>query len=493
LGVRAEDAPPLSRGAYEQLVHATKEILVRFPPETHFYVGVGRSPSGVLEALHALLPRRAQGFPASGLSDRAQHEISPAELVEYERHLDHFFPDAARLHGRTVLLMDVVADGGTLRKLKPIFQRHFESRGIDVRVETLALNETNGSVDHALSGRAAVASAGTEAIARYAAHHIGRKRLEELSPNPRRSDFVRSLLVRMSEDPALDRFLRFGFRDPVELRGEPSTERRQLIHADGRSEHTKEELDTRIRSLVADAFAASRFIEADEPAGGTVELRFQRDYDPNMGPVWRITSRLRQELRSWLKSDLDGAIERFTRNKSAPRANHSLIVRVGLHPDGTIAGASDIELERVPTPVQLHEAPRAEMIAASPLSPQPKGLTLAQERSAVAELAEAFSSVAFHETDGRPARSVSLELELVRLLPHRDWSLWKVKTRIPERKGWEPVVRYQSETLSALARDPQAPHDPRGLRLTIRLDEEGVPLGPEHFEVTRFALPPSNR
>jgi hypothetical protein len=82
---------------------------------------------------------------------------------------------------------------------------------------------------------------------------------------------------------------------------------------------------------------------------------------------------------------------------------------------------------------------------------------------------------------------VTLELEPDVTAQQGGGSLWHVKSRVPERGGWEPVLRHQADTLSALARNPRAPHNRFGLRMTIGLDEDGVPRGPEHFEVSRFA------
>jgi hypothetical protein len=67
---------------YEEVRSAAQEVLSRFPPDRYFYVGIGRSPSALVELLRAVVPDQTQSFPASGLSGRNRRGPIPPEPVD---------------------------------------------------------------------------------------------------------------------------------------------------------------------------------------------------------------------------------------------------------------------------------------------------------------------------------------------------------------------------------------------------------------------------
>jgi hypothetical protein len=176
---------------------------------------------------------------------------------------------------------------------------------------------------------------------------------------------------------------------------------------------------------------------------------------------------------------VDAALERFTGDREVPGNNRS--VRITVRPDanGAVRDASQVTVERVPTPVPLNSSPTTHRVDREVVS-EPGAEA---EASAQAALARALRGVTFLAQQA-PARSVRLKLQPERSVHGR--ALWAVRTTIPV-DGWAPIVRAKNAELAELAYNALAPHHSYGLEIELRPDESGAIRSAEQLTVSRVA------
>ena len=125
---------------YRAVRDAGLALLRKFPPTEHYIVGVGRSPTMVIGFLKALsldgepdsfdVPAIATTIPASGL----KREVAPAAYAEYYRHFERFLPADVRRGERTVVLVDSLYTGSSVRRLATILEAYWRSRRVHGKV-----------------------------------------------------------------------------------------------------------------------------------------------------------------------------------------------------------------------------------------------------------------------------------------------------------------------------------------------------------------------
>jgi hypothetical protein len=477
----------LDKETYRHIAGAAREVLSRFPPDRYFYVGVGRSPSALIEILQAIVPHQAQGFPASGLGGNPK--IDSATYAEYRRHFRRFFPRPERLEGRTILLMDSVSRGNTLATMRDLLGRYLSESGVEAHIETLAVRGAGLAVDHRLDRDFDAMAAGSDAIARYRAHYIGRDTLAELEPNPGRVPFLRSLLAHLSLDRTFDRFLERGFREIHELEPRPQHEWLDLgvrartgaarATTDRAAANRAAAKDALVRTL-ANGLAGEAFRGSSggqPPRSLALELRFREDFDE-----WEVRSKVPERVWRPHLSVLQRELEAFTRPPHAHARRRGLHIELRLDEQG--------EVVRHGVSVQL-TAPRTQVERFAPVgtldsehrSRRSPNATAGPEELAE-YLAQGLAGVLFQDGSNRPAKSVRFEL-----LPDDVWNRdrFEVRSNVP-RGHWEHAFEHTGRALVRLARNERNPDRPFGLRVVAPLDERGQ-IQEGRVTVERFAPP----
>jgi hypothetical protein len=215
----------LSQAQYDVLKYAAKEVLKRFPPKDHYYIGIGRSPSFLVAMLQNLTSDEvsseevAMNFPASGLHDGGAHDDA-----SYFRHLDALVPKEVLTGNRTIVLLDrsrpfngnAASGGASLQMMKGILERYLAQKGSKVKVAAAgfaygALNPAFQVTHIAFDNRTQnelerVSMPYYEAVAEWPQHRI----TPTAQIPSRRNDYQtykKFLKERMIRDSELDTFL----------------------------------------------------------------------------------------------------------------------------------------------------------------------------------------------------------------------------------------------------------------------------------------------
>jgi hypothetical protein len=102
----------LAPESYPRMRDAGLEILERFPPDKYYYVGLGRSPTGVMTFLELYGVSDLKTVPITDLTPQGSSVLNQ-RLKEYFR---KYFPTEAELRGRKILLIDYILSGDSFRK-----------------------------------------------------------------------------------------------------------------------------------------------------------------------------------------------------------------------------------------------------------------------------------------------------------------------------------------------------------------------------------------
>jgi hypothetical protein len=429
-----------------------------------------------VDALAAIVPGHAQGFPVSGLSGRTGKPIQGEELAEYDRHLAHFFPRPERFEGRTVLLMDVVVDGTTLVQLKPVFERYFQKHGVEVTVETLAVSGSSPAVQHKLSDQHDPLQAGKEAVARYDAHYVGKETLADLRRNPGRRPFARALLSRMARDHELDVFIRNGFRETRRVHEQPQMESVAVSRTDAepRNRESSKEAVELLRQALVDGDSLSPLVDASgEPVTGRFTIRLEPDHRRRPTLLWKVRSRLPNDLWKPRLTALGERIDHLTR--SANGASNPYGLEITLRVDGgriRDEGAISVKRTEVPVQVGVKRIATAQIQMARRADNAPASELRAELVRLQSHLAEAFSEHVFQDAEtGRPSRTVTMEL-----IPQRSIygeHHFVVYSDIPEEAGWGPALFSVKDAIDRATLSADVPGGRRPVRITIHPDEQG--------------------
>lgn len=110
-----------------ELSELAGEVMRRYPPDQYYYVGLGRSPAGLMKMLEA---RGAGGknIPLSKMGHiRAFDQTKLRNFLFH--HFDRTLPNAAALAGRKMVIIDWANKGGTLVNTKKFFDEYVAARG----------------------------------------------------------------------------------------------------------------------------------------------------------------------------------------------------------------------------------------------------------------------------------------------------------------------------------------------------------------------------
>jgi len=141
-------AAPTRSGIEEYQHHETQvrdmaaRILQEFPPDRYYYVGVGRSPTALIDFFRILDPGLACHLPASKAKWIRPEDVSGPAAEQVGSHLRRFLPDPEVLGDRKLLLIDHVQSGLGLNHVRTLVQRFWGPRA-----ESLALILDDGPSD----------------------------------------------------------------------------------------------------------------------------------------------------------------------------------------------------------------------------------------------------------------------------------------------------------------------------------------------------------
>jgi len=143
--VAAAAAPPQSTEADQdhQTAMLAHHLLSRYPPDTHHYVGLGRSPTPVMAYLQAMAGHNdritSSNLPLSkfspsepslfgGRQPNMTDALTDEQTARLHDHFDNFIPGTAALRGKSVVLTDFVTSGRSLRATQNHLQRYLNKR-----------------------------------------------------------------------------------------------------------------------------------------------------------------------------------------------------------------------------------------------------------------------------------------------------------------------------------------------------------------------------
>jgi hypothetical protein len=200
---------------YVQLRDVTKELLRRYPPERHFFVGLGRDPTPIMAFLHNLGgDRLVMNLPASGSGSWTGRKWRPS-ATDLKKHLDRFIPAAVLKGDRDIVLVDQTQGGRTLRGLPPHLRHYLDDAGFKGRLIKVAFSSRKQSagIDRIDTTPYPIVSSFLKppyegALSEYPYFMIGVHDLASLKPRPEYKLYRDALLKRMSRDPDLDRFIK---------------------------------------------------------------------------------------------------------------------------------------------------------------------------------------------------------------------------------------------------------------------------------------------
>ena len=130
----------ITKPNYDQFRGAVVDLLRRFPPSQHVFVGVGRSPAPLMALMQNLDSKLAFNFPASGL--RAQDPTR--YFAAYAEHFAALLPAEVLRGNKSIVLVDrsVAGSGSSIAKLKGVLETYLHSIGSSVKVKGIGFSES---------------------------------------------------------------------------------------------------------------------------------------------------------------------------------------------------------------------------------------------------------------------------------------------------------------------------------------------------------------
>ncbi len=206
----------ISEPNYREFRDATVELLGRYPPDRHYFIGVGRSPAPIIALLQNIDEGLARNFPASGLRIEQPERLLREHAVDYFHHFGELIPEHV-LHGdRDIVLVDrsVPGSGQSVRVLGELLREYLRVRGSPVEVELVGFSERplqEGVNWIDISGADAMRGLNDEAwednLSEFGQHYIGRDNLATLKARPQYGEMRRFMRERMRTDRMLDKML----------------------------------------------------------------------------------------------------------------------------------------------------------------------------------------------------------------------------------------------------------------------------------------------
>jgi hypothetical protein len=195
-------AAALSATKYANYKKAGLALLRKYSPETHFILGVGRSPVGPVSFLKELTIRGkpvsgdisslAASVPASSLKS----EVDQDRHAEFFRHFERFLPKDVLQGKRKVVLIDWVIGGSSVKNFKTVLEAYYKSKGIKNEVILSGFWHSTELADFDFVGKASDQGG----------------RVQDLKPNAAHVTFRQGMRRSMQEDKDLDQILRTEFK-----------------------------------------------------------------------------------------------------------------------------------------------------------------------------------------------------------------------------------------------------------------------------------------
>jgi hypothetical protein len=202
---------------YQDLSAATQQLLIRYPADRHYFIGLGRDPAPVIAFLQNLGGKQlAINFPASSNNSGS---ATTAVLAQYVKKL---VPADVLESGRTIVFVDVTTTGRALDQYVPLITPSlggapvikaafgsqfgnsrnwpiYNSPGDKQLIDTTAFPEINQFFTEPYE----------EVVGEFPRHGPGRDAITVLdSPRPQYTTYRNALMQRMERDEQLDNFLR---------------------------------------------------------------------------------------------------------------------------------------------------------------------------------------------------------------------------------------------------------------------------------------------
>jgi hypothetical protein len=218
-------AAALSATKYANYKKAGLALLRKYSPETHFILGVGRSPVGPVSFLKELTIRGkpvsgdisslAASVPASSLKS----EVDQDRHAEFFRHFERFLPKDVLQGKRKVVLIDWVIGGSSVKNFKTVLEAYYKSKGIKNEVILSGFWHSTELADFDFVGKASdygMNVSDGDGNAEFDGSHVISNdqggRVQDLKPNAAHVTFRQGMRRSMQEDKDLDQILRTEFK-----------------------------------------------------------------------------------------------------------------------------------------------------------------------------------------------------------------------------------------------------------------------------------------
>jgi hypothetical protein len=211
--VQIDGTDHMPKATYDQLRDAMIETMKKYPPDQHYFIGLGSDPHPIIAFLQNVGGRGlATNFPASG---KYTINLDPRVLAPYVRKL---IPPEVLNGSKTLVLLDQTDSGaareGTLAQISRVFEAYLKSIGSTARVTKLAYSPSpqpsdTGQID---TNRYPEISRFLKppyehVVSQYDRHVLARNTLKDLIERPQYEVFKDAMLERMKRDQTLDTFL----------------------------------------------------------------------------------------------------------------------------------------------------------------------------------------------------------------------------------------------------------------------------------------------
>jgi len=214
--VTEEDFEWITPPEFAEMQRVTDALLTRFPPDTHIYVGLGRSPAPIMAMLEAKGIRGTHSLPLSSFRSHPESRnwwgytwtyagyagrLRDSLVDKLFRHFAHFLPNIAQLGQKNLVIMDYSESGLSLASAHSYLREYYKAQGYDGNILQVAFNNPNfqlvapmphGSVIGLQQPR--LIHKFQEAIfddfAPFGGFDIAKQETRELKPNPRYCELV---------------------------------------------------------------------------------------------------------------------------------------------------------------------------------------------------------------------------------------------------------------------------------------------------------------
>ena len=206
----------LAAGHYEDVRDAALAMMAKYPPSSHYYLALGRSPVSIYTFLRALSPKITSTFPASDL----RLGISEEHHGAYFDHFAKYIPREV-LEGKRgdIVIYDRSHDhsGSSLALLKPLLEQFLKKKGYQTKVIALGFagaGPLQSGVRYMSTKRFPQVflyfngADHDEAVATYVGKHtIGTHLLTQHTQNPGHARVAAAMGKRLAADQKLDELL----------------------------------------------------------------------------------------------------------------------------------------------------------------------------------------------------------------------------------------------------------------------------------------------